>query len=111
MADILQHKSDDADVLADDPCIEYINCPNGLLHWRTGTFTSHTPYLASRVQIAAEWIDTARCPAISAWLLEVMPADAIDTFWEIAGYCLLNDNPLHKAVMIFGTGRNGKGTL
>ena len=27
------------------------------------------------------------------------------------GYGLVNDNPLHRAVALYGTGRNGKGTF
>jgi P4 family phage/plasmid primase-like protien len=30
---------------------------------------------------------------------------------EILGYMLYNDNPLHKAILLYGSGRNGKGTF
>jgi putative DNA primase/helicase len=31
--------------------------------------------------------------------------------WELIGYLTYSGNLLHKAVMLSGTGRNGKGTL
>jgi len=34
-----------------------------------------------------------------------------ETIWELIGYLMFAGNPLQKAVMLIGTGRNGKGTL
>ena len=31
--------------------------------------------------------------------------------WELIGYTLYSGNPLHVAILLYGKGRNGKGTL
>ena len=35
----------------------------------------------------------------------------VEPVWELIGYLMYSGNPLHKAVMLMGNGRNGKGTL
>lgn len=89
----------------------YLNLPNGLLDWRTGDLLPHNPDIASAIRIPIEWDPDARCPQIEAWMGEVFPADAREFVEEVVGYALYNDNPLHKAVLLFGRGRNGKGTF
>lgn len=90
---------------------EYLNLPNGLLHWRTGELRRHTPDIPSVNRIPVEWRPDAECPEIDAWMRQVLPDDAIDFVHEVVGYTLFNGNPLHKAVLLFGEGRNGKGTF
>lgn len=90
---------------------EYLNLPNGLLHWKTGRLEPHNPHIVSTVRIPVPWDENATCPAIDRWLPEVVPPDAVDFAYEILGYMLYNGNPLHKAIMLHGTGRNGKGTF
>lgn len=89
----------------------YLNLPNGLLDWRTGQLHPHDPAIASIVRIPVEWDPNATCPEIEKWIGEVFPADAREFVEEVIGYCLLFDNPLHKAILLFGRGRNGKGTF
>lgn len=88
----------------------YLNLPNGLLNWRTGEVIRHDPKVLNTVRIPVNWNPGATCPAIEKWLGEVLPADAIEFAFEVIGYCLLNDNPLHKAFLLYASGRNGKGT-
>ena len=38
-------------------------------------------------------------------------ADSLGFIWELIGYTLYSGNPLHVAVLLYGKGRNGKGTL
>lgn len=40
-----------------------------------------------------------------------MPADCVELAWQIIAYLLYSGNPLHSAIMLVGSGRNGKGTL
>jgi DNA polymerase-1 len=89
----------------------YLNLPNGLLNWRTGQLHPHSPQVRSTVRIPVEWNPAATCPEISRWLGQVFPGDVIAFVEEVAGYTLYNDNPLHKAIMLFGRGRNGKSTF
>lgn len=90
---------------------QYLNLPNGLLDWRTGTLRPHDPQVASTIRIPLSWDPDATCPEIEKWIGEVFPGDAREFVEEIIGYCLYNDNPLHKAILLFGRGRNGKSTF
>jgi P4 family phage/plasmid primase-like protien len=90
---------------------QYLNLPNGLLDWRTGELQPHNPHIVSTVRIPIEWNDEAECPDIDRFFGEVFPKDAIELAYEILGYMLYNDNPLHKAILLYGSGRNGKGTF
>lgn len=90
---------------------QYLNLPNGLLDWRTGQLHPHDPKVASVIRIPIEWDPDATCPAIEKWLGEVFPDDAREFVEEVIGYALYNGNSLHKAILLFGRGRNGKGTF
>lgn len=90
---------------------EHLNLPNGLLNWRTGELRPHTPEMVVTPRLPIAYDPNAECPRIRAWLAEVVGEDAVDFALEVMGYCLLNDQPLHKAVLLYGTGRNGKGTF
>jgi putative DNA primase/helicase len=90
---------------------EYLNLPNGLLHWRTGQLYQHSPDIMVPNRIPVPWNPAAVCPMIQWWVNQVVPPDCVNLVFEIIGYCLFNGNPLHKAILLSGTGRNGKGTL
>ncbi len=89
----------------------YLNLPNGLLDWEEGRLYPHNPHVISTARIPIAWDEDAECPAIDQFFEEVFPADAIELAYEILGYMLYNDNPLHKAILLYGSGRNGKGTF
>jgi len=99
---------DTAPELWEAPPLDHLNVRNGILDLTTGILMPHNPALLSPVQIAAEFDPEARCPRIEQFASEVFPPDAIDLAWEIAGYLLVPDNRLRKAVMLLGRGRNGK---
>jgi putative DNA primase/helicase len=90
---------------------QFLNLPNGLLDWRTGEVQPHNPHIVSTTRIPIEWREDAECPEIDKFFSEVFPNDAIELAYEILGYMLYNDNPLHKAILLYGSGRNGKGTF
>jgi len=91
--------------------LRYLNLPNGLLDWRTGRMEPHNANIVSTVRIPIPYEPNAECPTILGWLEEVFPRDAIEFAIEVLGYMLYNDNPLHKAILLYGTGRNGKSTF
>lgn len=97
--------------IACGPLSEIVNFRNGLYVWKTGQTVPHGPAVMSTVQLGADWDETAQCPEFDAFLAEVLPEDMIDMAWELIGYLMHSGNPLHKAVMLKGTGRNGKGTF
>jgi putative DNA primase/helicase len=117
VTDILRYDQT-APRIAGDPVAEYINLANGLYDWRRGEILPHNPDVLSTVQLPVSWADSDACPAFEEFLTEVLPADCIEAtddspgfIWELIGYILMSGNPLHLAVLLFGSGRNGKGTL
>ena len=94
-----------------EPVGEMVNFRNGLYLWRADQIHDHTPEVLSTVQLSVDWDPAATCPEFDRFLCEVGPADRVDVVWELVGYLLYAGNPLHKAVMLMGTGRNGKGTF
>lgn len=93
------------------PVGQLINFRNGLYDWRAHHLFDHTPEILSTVQLSTELRPDAVCPAFDAFLASVLPADMQQTAWELIGYLMYSGNPLHKAVMLTGEGRNGKGTF
>ena len=98
-------------VITCDPVSEIINFRNGLYLWQADLLQPHSPDVRSTVQLSVDWDPDATCPEFDAWLGQVIPADMVDLMWELIGYLLYSGNPLHKAIMLTGGGRNGKGTF
>jgi P4 family phage/plasmid primase-like protien len=89
----------------------WLNCPNGMLDWRTGALESHDPAYLSTHQLQVSWDPAATCPTVDAWLAEVVEDDVVELVWEVVGMAIYAGMPFHRAIMLSGTGRNGKGTL
>lgn len=100
-----------APTITSDPVYEVINFTNGLYYWQPDMLQPHDPTVMTTVQLAVDYDPHASCPEFDQFLTGIVPADTINTAWELIGYLMLSGNPLHKAVMLIGTGRNGKGTL
>jgi putative DNA primase/helicase len=102
---------------ADEPVIgveadpDWLNLPNGRLHWRTGTLMEHSQDYLDTIRIPVEWRPGARCPLFEDFLAQVLPADCIDFVLELLGYLLIPDPRFQKAVMFLGQGGTDKGTL
>jgi P4 family phage/plasmid primase-like protien len=94
-----------------EPLPQYINVPNGMVDWATRKILPHDPALLSTVQLGVEYDSAAKCPSFDDFLTEVLPEDCIQFIWEIIGYTFYSGNPLHAAILLYGNGRNGKGTL
>ena len=93
------------------PVPEFVNVTNGLVDWSDGTLHPHSPDHLSTVQLPVAYDPSATCPAFDRFLAEVLAADCLPFIWELIGYTLYSGNPLHVAVLLYGKGRNGKGTL
>jgi len=90
---------------------DLINCTNGLLDWRNGKLQPHDADLVSLNQIPVAWRPDARCPRIEAFLEDVLPdGKAVEFWYEASGYALHDGNPLRKAILLYGSGGNGKST-
>lgn len=97
--------------ITDKPDDRCLNVTNGLLDWRSGTLHPHTPDVLSTIQLGASWDPDAACPRIEKFLDEVLPADAHELIYEVAGYSVFTGNPLRQAILLLGPGRNGKTKL
>jgi putative DNA primase/helicase len=95
-----------------DPWV--IGCPNGVVDLKTGELRQGKPTDYIKTVAKAEWtgIDTP-CPAWERFLVEVFNGDneIITYIQTLFGYGLIGDTPLHIIPILWGRGRNGKGTL
>lgn len=89
----------------------YLNLPNGLLEWRTGELHPHRPEVPTTIRLPVEWDPDARCPTVHQWMNDVFDDECVQFALEIMGYCLIYDARLHKAIILYGHGRNGKGAF
>lgn len=101
------------------PTPRWINVRNGLIDWREGELYSHSPDVPSVTQLPIEYDTHADCPRFAEFLSSVLPEDCVQPsdesphgfIWELIAYVLYSGNPFHVAVLLFGTGRNGKGVF
>ena len=91
----------------------HLNCLNGLLNLDTLVLEPHTPHFMSTYQVPIEWNPAATCPRYDRWLRDVAKGDADLTalLWELTALAVTPGGaPVHRAAMLTGSGRNGKGT-
>ena len=94
------------------PVPEIINFRDGLLHWRQGDkLHPHDPAVLSTVQLAVNWNPAAQCPLFDRFLAGVLAPGDVNRMWEVIGYLMMSGNPLHKMILLYGRGFNGKGVL
>lgn len=92
--------------------VEIINVANGLLNWRTGELSPHTPKHLSTIQINAEWDDTAMCPMMDAFLDVAIESKDRPVIEEFVGYMLIPDISEQKTLFIHNPeGGSGKSTF
>jgi len=87
-----------------------INLKNCMYDYKTGDVFAHSPSFLSTVQLGFEYDPNATSPKFDAWLEQVAP-HSVDMMWEVIGYSLMSGNPFQKAVLLVGSGRNGKSTF
>jgi len=88
-----------------------INVKNGLLDLGTMQLQPHTPDYLSTAQLDVLYDPAAKAPKIAKFLQEVAQSGDVALIEEIIGWLLWPDYHIHKAIMLVGPGRNGKGTL
>ena len=101
----------DAPELWERPSMEVINVKNGLLRIRDRKLLPHSPDHLSTVQLHFDYDPDAGCIAIEKFIGEVFPQDAIDLAAEIAGWLMIPDVSIQKAILLTGEGANGKSTF
>jgi len=88
-----------------------VNVKNGLLDLDTMQLQPHSPEYLSTAQLDVLYNPAAKAPKIAKFLQEVAQSGDVALIEEIIGWLLWPDYHIHKAIMLVGPGRNGKGTL
>jgi len=89
----------------------FLNFKNGMLNWRTLELLPHNKNYYSTYQLNYEWNPAATCPLIDEFLDSVADQELVQLLWEVAGVALYPRLGFHKAILLDGDGRNGKGTF
>ena len=90
---------------------DLIAVKNGMVDWRNGRLLSHDPTYKCTFQLSPVFDPTAADPVVEKFLREVLPADAMAVAEELVGYLLRPVAHHQKAVMLTGSGANGKSTF
>jgi P4 family phage/plasmid primase-like protien len=94
-----------------NPKDNLINLKNGLLNWQTGELLPHVPERLSTIQLPVDYDPDVEDPVVMQFINSVLPKDAVDVVFEMIGYCLVPHTKYEKAIMLYGTGANGKSTF
>jgi P4 family phage/plasmid primase-like protien len=87
---------------------QILNLQNGLLNIDTLELKEHSPDQLSLVQLPVKYDPDAKCPRILKFLGQVLHPQDVFTAMQIIGYCLYKTAEYEKAVMLVGSGSNGK---
>jgi phage/plasmid-associated DNA primase len=88
-----------------------INVKNGLLNIWTKELKPHTHELYYTVQLPVKYNPTATCPRIEGYFKEIVAPEDVPLLEEVVGWNLWRPYDIHKAIMLHGMGRNGKGAF
>jgi putative DNA primase/helicase len=85
-----------------------INLKNCIYNLETGRAEPHAPSYKMIRQIPVEYNPDAGCPNIMTFLKEVVYEEDKRVLIEVAGYSLIPDTKIQKAILLYGDGANGK---
>lgn len=109
------HISDMTYTQPDDlnPHKHLINLENGMFDLKTGKLMPHQAEHLSTIRIPVEYNPQAlfESSCIASFFADVLPLDCIKLVEEFFGYALIPDSRFGKALMLTGSGANGKSTL
>jgi len=74
-------------------------------------FSEHSPDEIFLSKIPVNYDPNATCPTIEKFFKEVFLPEDVLLVEELCGYVLYREYHIHKACMLFGSGRNGKTTF
>lgn len=95
------------------PASRIIPMNNGLVDLETGRITGHDPALFTTWHLPFDYDPNATCPTWARFLGDVFAHDPAGELLlqEYAGYLISGRTDLHKALLIVGPRRGGKGTI
>lgn len=89
--------------------IDEVAVQNGLLNLETGELTDFTPDRIHFQKLPVIYNPEKDCPMIKKFFKDILKNDEdIPVVQEVFGYLLLKEYRIEKAVMLSGSGRNGK---
>jgi len=91
------------------PPLEIVSLRNGLFEWQTNILHPWTSKVYTSIQLPVDYEPTAKCPTWLSALNDWIPdEETIYFLQEFAGLCLIPDTSFRTAVILYGTGANGK---
>jgi len=109
---LLDEKAEELFWLDNEPNRKIINVKNGMIEWGSGNLISHSPKFYSLFQLPVKYDKKAKCSKWKESLKQWIPDSESRKFiQEYIGYCLIPDNSQQLAIILYGTGSNGKGTF
>ncbi|MCX6648560.1 MAG: phage/plasmid primase, P4 family [Candidatus Bathyarchaeota archaeon] len=90
---------------------DIIALKNGLLQVSSGKLLGFSPDYFFTSVLPITYDPKADCPNIKKFISEVVSPQDTLILQEMVGYCLLKNYPYHNALMLLGTGKNGKTTF
>lgn len=96
-----------------NPYRNYINLRNGMFNTESFKLDQHHEQFYSTIQIPIEYDSEAKCPRFEQFLKEIFEGDEerIAVAQEWSGYLLSSETKAQKALILYGTGANGKGVF
>lgn len=88
-----------------------INVKNGMLNWETLELLPHDPAYFSTYQLRVPWNSEATCPSVEKWFDETFDRTLHEVLWQVVGVLIYPGMGFQKAIVLLGSGYNGKGTL
>lgn len=95
------------------PAATVISMQNGLLNLETKELATHSPRFFNTWALDFDYDPAATCPVWDGFLSEVFAHDpaAAHLLQEYVGYLISGRTDMHKALLIVGPRRGGKGTI
>lgn len=89
-----------------------VNVLNGMVDAKNGKLISHDQKYLSLNQLPVLYDPNIKTSAVDRFVSEIIPADAVDMFWEFVGSAFIQDDYWPKAfVALVGRGDSGKSKL
>lgn len=109
--EVVEYIRIDTPELWERPPLSMLNLKNGLLQIKDMQLKAHHQRFLSPVQLPIEYVPTADCPRMRAFVEQTFPDDARAVAWQLFAWLMLPDTSIQKAVLLTGEGANGKSTF